>query len=494
MVASSGRRRSLGEDFRAVFLLLAALAGGLWFFGTAINNIGFQPSALVIASFMPACVSLLYAILREAEQRPYSLHVMHLLGCALLLVAAPLLQYITNSFPTAGLPRLREAEVLVANLQVFSWIVAYLVGYHRSSQGRHLKAPLVLLEREATPRRASLIVAIGVLALAYLAYRGTAFALTRAAFGAAHGARTPMEHLFLMFPRTMPMLSFLALVLLRSQIRPSRRLPIDIGLFLLGVGILVFNNPLAGARIWTLTNALAVAVVMVLWRFKTATLLLPLMATAPVILPLLNVGRTNRKLSADLLMTQSGSGAQDPMLSGDFDAYQNLVLLNRLIDATDIVWGQQLLGSLLFWVPRAFWPGKPVGTGAFLAEQINLPWKNVAMPLPGEAYVNFGWFGIFAAGIGFGILLRYLDHRYFAHRSPSRVRLLVALFPLWLGFIVFATRGDLMNSVAFFAAVTLSAAITMLLSSHAASKPPPDGSALAATKPGALLETNSPGS
>lgn len=483
MTVDSGRR-SLGAGLRATFVLLAALTGALWFFGSSIDQLAFEPSTYVVISFLPSSALLLMNILREANRRPYSLHLMHLLACVLLLVAAPMLQYLTNSFPTAGIPRLRDPEVAFTNVQVFFWICAYSIGYARSSKGRHLRLKLPLLERTTLRGRSWLVVTIGVAALAYLAYRGTAFAFTRSAFGAAAGAKSTMEHMLIMLPRTIPMLALLWLILLRGQVRRRQRLTVDLGLFVLGVGILIVNNPLAGARIWTLTNLLAVAVVLFLWRFKTATALLPLVAVAPLLMSLLNVGRRSKEFTTELIVNQQTASAQDPMLTGDFDAFQNFVLMNRWVEATDIVWGRQLLGALLFWVPRALWPAKPVGTGAFLAEKMGLAWKNVAMPLPAEAYINFGWAGLVIAAVGFGVLLRYLDHRYFDRGDldwRGGRRLLDVVYPMWLGFVVFTTRGDLINSVAFMAAVTVSATITLFLSSTrttrvARSHPPREGS------------------
>ena len=49
-----------------------------------------------------------------------------------------------------------------------------------------------------------------------------------------------------------------------------------------------------------------------------------------------------------------------------FDASQNFMIIMKLKIVT---WGQQLLGALLFWFPRSLWESKPLGSGAFVAEQ-----------------------------------------------------------------------------------------------------------------------------
>jgi len=47
----------------------------------------------------------------------------------------------------------------------------------------------------------------------------------------------------------------------------------------------------------------------------------------------------------------------------DFDSYQNFAIV---FFEDFITYERQLLGALLFWVPRSIWPNKPIGSGAFV--------------------------------------------------------------------------------------------------------------------------------
>ena len=73
-----------------------------------------------------------------------------------------------------------------------------------------------------------------------------------------------------------------------------------------------------------------------------------------------------------------------------FDVSQNFMIIMK----NDIVtWGRQLLGAILFWLPRFLGETKPIGSGAFVAEQY-CGFTNISMPWFAEGFINFGYIGI----------------------------------------------------------------------------------------------------
>ncbi|HEN9540378.1 O-antigen polymerase [Acinetobacter baumannii] len=129
---------------------------------------------------------------------------------------------------------------------------------------------------------------------------------------------------------------------------------------------------------------------------------------------------------------------------GHFDAYQNFMEVLRL---DFITYGYQLLGVFLFFIPRSFWPDKPVGSGYQMAIDNNYAFNNISMPFIAEGYINFGYFGIllFAGVLGFfmrQIDLKFLKDSYSGSFSYCKgVFLCAAIF--------FMLRGDLMSSFSF---------------------------------------------
>lgn len=135
-------------------------------------------------------------------------------------------------------------------------------------------------------------------------------------------------------------------------------------------------------------------------------------------------------------------------LEAHFDAYSNFVH----ILANDIsTFGYQLLGSLLFWVPRSIWPSKPVGSGAFLSEEVNLDWANISCCYFAEGYINFRFLGILIFTIIIAWICASFDKVYwkFNRKVQKQNCFFELIYFLLLGLMFFILRGDLMSSLAF---------------------------------------------
>jgi hypothetical protein len=130
--------------------------------------------------------------------------------------------------------------------------------------------------------------------------------------------------------------------------------------------------------------------------------------------------------------------------TGDFDVYQMLGTIVGYTNTHGVTWGRQLLGAMLFWVPRSIWPDKPIGTGAMVAKSLGSPFTNLSAPLWAEGYVNFGVVGTLCMFIGLGFFLRRMSKETVGSGS---VRLVLGAYVV--GFQMFILRGDLMSSLAF---------------------------------------------
>jgi oligosaccharide repeat unit polymerase len=136
----------------------------------------------------------------------------------------------------------------------------------------------------------------------------------------------------------------------------------------------------------------------------------------------------------------------------NFDASQ---IFMATVKTDFITYGHQLLGPLLFFVPRSWWPDKPVGSGHELVTTHHGFFANVSMPYFAEGYVNFGFIGILLFTLFLGYLYGKLDAIYWNKWKQQR-SFKCAYYLILLGATVFIMRGDLLSSFAYTVGIMLS--------------------------------------
>ncbi|MEN6461382.1 MAG: O-antigen polymerase [Syntrophomonas sp.] len=131
-----------------------------------------------------------------------------------------------------------------------------------------------------------------------------------------------------------------------------------------------------------------------------------------------------------------------------YDAYGNFCAFIEYAHKAGYCNGKQLLGTLLFFVPRSIWVTKPVGSGIiigdYLMQYYNMWFNNISAPLIAEGYFNFGIFGIVAYSMGLACLAAWI------YRLMSRGNNYCWFVGVCSSVhLIFLLRGDLMSSFAF---------------------------------------------
>jgi hypothetical protein len=120
------------------------------------------------------------------------------------------------------------------------------------------------------------------------------------------------------------------------------------------------------------------------------------------------------------------------------DAFDMAVHAVRFMSAHDQMWGEKLVAILLFFVPRAVWPGKPVvggldvGNELFAAGMYGTP--NLSFFVGCDLYMDFGFAGVALGGIVAAMLLRsvlMVEWGAFGGVSVSRI-LIASSMPILL--------------------------------------------------------------
>ncbi len=475
--ARSPRRSNLVLVFLSLVAVLLALAVPRV---TAVSAIG-------LASFVPIVAATILLISGEAGIRPYSLNLMHLMFCFMYLGAVPLAQYLHGYFPLSiDLPRdVDLAAVLKTNVVICLWLGCYCIGYRsKTSRTPSYFAPLNLGVSWLGFVSASLAAAA---ALVWLFSQGFYGVVTRRGAEIQVSEVSSLALFNDVVVRAVPIMALGALLLACSFVRGRSRGLLLLVALVLGAGVGLIDNPLAAPRYYTGMALIGLAAIVILRRLRTGIAFVPLVSFGILFaMPILNQGRQ------DVSGEAYYRGVNEPeyiesVIGGDFDAYSGVLRTREYIEEPGrITKGRQLLGVALFWIPRSFWPEKPVGSGTHVALEYGWVSSNVSAALPAEALINFGWLGIPLFAIVFGRILRRLDDLYWgvgSHVKPPAVRVIDVVYPFWLGMVIFLSRGDLLSGFAYTAGITIAALPILIGARHSRPTAVPHARGAVLTRP-----------
>ncbi|QGQ94373.1 hypothetical protein EHS13_05355 [Paenibacillus psychroresistens] len=127
-----------------------------------------------------------------------------------------------------------------------------------------------------------------------------------------------------------------------------------------------------------------------------------------------------------------------------FDAYSNIIATFKYCEVYGFSFGYQMLGVLLFFVPRDIWPSKPLSSGEvvgnYLSTMRSYEFTNISNPIISEFYINFGIIGVVIGGLLIVYMINKLEIKMVAERYS---------YALFSGYLFIIYRGDLMSAFAY---------------------------------------------
>lgn len=177
-----------------------------------------------------------------------------------------------------------------------------------------------------------------------------------------------------------------------------------------------------------------------------------------ILFPLLNAFRgTETELITSEGIWRSLGNVSGNFTRADYDAYSMLIYSIRYVREFGVVLGQQLLGALLFFIPRVVWPNKPVGSGAMIIEKMAIGvHPNVSCPIVAEGYLNFGIIGVVIFSFVLANATKSFDQYFWQQAKNMQLAFIPMLYTCTLPFLLFMLRGDLMSTFAFFSGFVVS--------------------------------------
>ncbi|HRB72363.1 MAG: O-antigen polysaccharide polymerase Wzy [Flavobacterium sp.] len=232
-------------------------------------------------------------------------------------------------------------------------------------------------------------------------------------------------------------------------------------LFFLGI-LLMLKNPLTEKR-----NALGpiyITLIFIFFRkyidtnFKTVRFMFLSMI---LLFPLLTI-ITHSRYSLSQMITKPHTiiknieylHVTDAFNSLHYDAYPNFLATIDYHDKKEVVAGEQLLGSVFFFVPRSIWHDKPETTGFkignYLIAKYKFNFNNLSNPYISEGYLNFGLLGILIFPI---VLAYFFSMMTLWIRSNDYLKVIFAFYTAI--YLMYFLRGDLTNGIAYLVAFWL---------------------------------------
>lgn len=478
-------------DSRLLFLILTGIM--LFLIGTMIivSDLAVQFHFLTALTFLVNIGLFLWQLLRAINRHAFGFDMLHWLFCLFFLGFAPFLQHIANIYPWDLVPTI--GEVIAANLMYTLWSLCYILGrdYRKIPV---LNRPVAALGTRLAPFKARITGllpdtdALGRSAVNRLERLDAALPSLKEGSRMAAYRKEPLKvkimDLLLLASLICCMVD-LAVVGLMGQISRSTSsagtgsVALDL-IFVHGINnlllfvavVFILEVKKTGKITWRTVTALACLGIAafptglsrnMMASFYAGLLVLTFDVTKKgrwfswviifglvLIFPAMNIFRWLKTLQKGGLWELIIKSFSSCYLEGHFDAHQMLITTVRYVEEFGLSWGRQILGALLFFVPRSLWPGKPEGTGHTTIVGLDqFYFSNVSANLTVEGYMNFGLAGIVLFAVLVGILARRVDDFYWRRRSCWEEKLGDIVYPFVMFMFFFLLRGDMMSAWAY---------------------------------------------
>lgn len=387
-------------------------------------------------------------LLYEVGKHPYSFSVIHWSFFLLFFFFAAIVQYMNHHFPWITH---RSDDILIdANLILMLWTLGAVIGqYTRISTTKRKSKLKEKLRNKIECKHTSILVVI-VIAIALIRITTVSFSNLLSRETSSYSA-SDNGSLSMLVEKCMQAMSYFSTAII---VLVYRKRKCNIGTLIVGLVCLLIAYPPTGIARYA-AAAIYFGILLTFSEIlkRKNVFIFILLGAFSFIFPILNAFRNLAFDEVDLssALNNVTNNFSTMWLAGDYDAYTMLTLAIDYVSKMGTTWMRQMAGVVLFWVPRAIWENKPVGSGYFIAEQLGWSFKNLSCPLPGEAYINLGSVGVFLFAVLIGKIMKLLDDCYWYQRSGNDRRIDV-LYPVTMMLFFFMCRGDLLSSTAYMVA------------------------------------------
>ncbi|MGH2108675.1 O-antigen polymerase [Aerococcus urinaeequi] len=446
---------SLKTLLSSVILGLAIFIGTISIFYNVDNILNNNRG--VLSSFILNGLIIFLSLLRPSKS-PYRLVDVLNVFMFIFMFAAPLVQYMRNSFPWWSTYLITDEVVIITNLVILIFLLFFNLFYSTNTENKIENKNNYIKDINLVLNIFWLLTIVSGLFIISRVGITDLFARSTSSLNIDNQSIGLIVNYSL---RSIPVI-YVGLSLLYYQ---KRKKFYKVPKLIVGLVIMILVNfPTGLARFWIGSVYIGLIAIILKKVTKPNFFKVLLLFGLLIVFPSINSFR-NLDFAGGLSRGLNLAPLSDYFLAGDFDAFSMLARSIIITKQVGFSWGHQLLGSVFFFIPRAIWPTKPVGSGYTVAILFGWDFVNVSMPLIGEGYINFGIFGVIALGIFMGIVLKKMDFHYFyrVKNEGKKIYFIEIVFPFTLGFLFFIMRGDLLSSWAYYVGFMIPVIILFLI-------------------------------
>lgn len=437
------------------FILLCVFACVCLPLGTAFRKDSFVSTLFLTIGFMSAI-----GMITSSSSRSFSIRFIFYFYCFAFLFCAGITQFATGKFCWAFTPSIQEVER--ANIYVIVFMFIFAISKIKISRGLSIQKPQRFFSFGKVTFKIVPFLFIELLLLllgtsAFIRGGGIAMFFSRElfsknsfvafidnkAFGQIVDAVITAGCIFC---------TILSLNLLKQKSRYSMILVI-----LSIVTMLINIPPLAVARFSMVSAYGSIFLYFSSWIKKGKRFAYILSFGLLVVFPALNAFRYDGgEITIEVIQKSIGEITSN-FTNADYDSYTMLVYSLRYVETYGVTYGRQLVGVLLFFIPRSLWAGKPGGSGSMIIESLAPSYinPNVSCSIIGEGILNFGFLGILLFAFILGKISTKLDD-YYWNKTINKDCCFKNIYSYMVFFALFMFRGDLMSTTAFLVGMIVS--------------------------------------
>ena len=400
-----------------------------------------RTSLTVYMTFLCNFILILYNLCKT-NKIGYSLNEMIYLFFMIFMVIAPFLQYANNQFPWWDTHLINDNIVLNANIMIFLFIVIYELTKKLPYKFRKNQKYIVNIKKlENILFFLSIVAAIYIIA-------NTGF--TNLFSRKTNNLDLPQSLGLIVSTsvRSIPLITLMIYIRRYKEYRGNIKKKIQLLILLIIFTLLFFPTGLSRYQVAVAYLAILCSIYPTFkskYIFKY-TIIIGILG----IFPIINLFRNNTWDQVINLGMYVPNPVEEFLL-GDFDSYSMLCRSIIYVKLMGMSYGNQLLGAILFFIPRSIWPSKAVGSGYLMAQDFGWTFRNVSCPYIAEGYLNWGILGIIVFAFVLGKLVNNLDFLFqkSIRLTSDRVEYINLYYPIILGMLFFILRGDLLSSMAY---------------------------------------------